>query len=112
MRCRTMDELVRALKRQLKFRDIIVNDNDTDILIDELNRAIQEINKGRRFDATDDKPYDIKYDSLIIPLCITSFSKIGAEGQSSHSENGITRNYTCGGDYPTDMLDGIIPLVK
>ena len=76
MRCRTMDELVLALKRQLKFRDIIVNDNDTDILIDELNRAIQEINKGRRFDATDDKPYDIKYDSLIIPLCITSFSKI------------------------------------
>lgn len=112
MKCRTMDELVIALKRQLKFRDIIVKDEDVDILKDELTRAIQEINKGRRFDPTDEKPYDIKYDSLIIPLCITAFSKIGAEGQSSHSENNITRNYTCGGDYPTDMLDGIIPLVK
>lgn len=112
MKCRTMDELVIALRRQLKFRDIIVKDDEIDILKDELYRAIQEINKGRRFDATEEKPYDPKYDSLIIPLCVTSFSKIGAEGQSSHSENGITRNYTCGGDYPTDMLDGIIPLVK
>lgn len=112
MNCRTMDELVTELKRILKFRDIIVSNKDDDILKYELNRAIQEINKGRRFVPSEDKPYDPKYDSLIIPLCVTAFSKIGAEGQSSHSENGVTRNYTCGGDYPIDMLDGVIPLVK
>ena len=49
---------------------------------------------------------------MIIPLAITSFAKIGAEGQTSHSENGVVRNYTSGGDYPKDMLDEIIPLIK
>lgn len=86
-----------------------VSDEDIDY---EIKRAIGQINRCRHFDPTDEKLYDPKYEDMIIPLALTAFAKIGAEGQSSHSENGIVRNYTSGGDYPKDMLDEIIPLIK
>lgn len=112
MECRETNELVKKLQRQLEFRDINVSDDDIDILQDEINRAIREINRCRRFKPTEEKPYDVKYDDMIIPLCVTAFSKIGAEGQTSHSENNVIRNYTSGGDYPTDMLNSIVPLIR
>ena len=96
----------------LKSRDFNISENDDFVLKYEITRAIEEINKCRRFKPVGDKLYDEKYESLIIPLCLCSFSKIGAEGQTSHSENGVTRNYTTGGDYPKDMLNGIIPLAR
>jgi hypothetical protein len=37
-------------------------------------------------------------------------NKRGAEGQTSHTENGITRNYG-GADVPESMLSSIIPRV-
>lgn len=108
----TKNELVGKLKQHLEFRDFDIPSKDIFILEDEVDRAINEINRCRRFEPTEDKPYDKKYESMIIPLCITAFSKIGAEGQSSHSENNVQRTYTCGGDYPIDMLDSIVPLIK
>ena len=108
----TSEELVARLRKHLIFRDFDIPIEDTFILKDEVERAISEINRCRHFVPTKEKPYDKKYESMIIPLCITAFSKIGAEGQSSHSENNVSRNYTCGGDYPTDMLDSITPLIK
>ena len=110
MECKDINTLIDTLKSVLEYRDIEVPSDD--ILQYEIERAIAEINKCRRFDATADKLYDVKYESLIIPLCLTAFSKIGAEGESSHSENGIVRQYSSGSDYPKDMLSGIIPLVK
>jgi len=86
-----------------------VSDEDIDY---EIKRSIHQINRCRHFDPTEGKLYDPKYKDMIIPLALTAFAKIGAEGQSSHSENGIVRNYTSGGDYPKDMLDEIIPLIK
>lgn len=109
---KSIQSLATQLKIVLKSRDFEIPTDDMPILEYEVERAIAEINKCRRFEPTEDKLYDIKYESLIIPLCLCSFAKIGAEGQSSHSENGIVRNYTTGGDYPRDVLKGIIPLVK
>lgn len=109
---KSMEELMGLLKSILKNRDFDIDNTDNDIIKYEIERAISEINKCRRFEPTDDKPYDIKYEYLIIPLTISAFAKIGAEGQSRHSENGVTRSYTSGGDYPKDMLNEIIPLIK
>ena len=53
-----------------------------------------------------------KYEDLIVPLCVSSLAKIGAEGQTSHSENGVIRAYNGGGDYPKDLLATIKPLIK
>lgn len=112
--CKPIDTLTNDLRIILQARGLnVTNSNEDSVLLKyEIERAIAEINRCRRFKPTKDKPYDVKYEDLIIPLCLYSFSKIGAEGQTSHSENGITRNYTTGGDYPQDVLNGIIPLVK
>lgn len=111
---KSIDELTDELRRKLIARDFNVTDSpmDTEDLQDEVKRAIDTINECRRFTPTEDKPYPQRYESTIIPLCLCAFAKIGAEGQTSHSENGITRNYTTGGDYPQDILNGIIPLIK
>ena len=111
---KSINTLTNELRVILKSRGMNVTDsNDDDILLQyEIKRAINEINRCRRFTPTDEKPYDVKYEDVIIPLCVCSFAKIGAEGQTSHSENGISRNYTTGGDYPSDILNGIIPLIK
>lgn len=85
---------------------------DDAYLLYEIDRAISEINRCRRFTPTDKKPYDTKYEYLIIPMCVSAISKIGAEGQTSHSENGVLRNYGSAGDYPNELLRQIIPLIK
>lgn len=108
----TKAELTGALRNILIAKDFNISPKDTPLLEYEIDRAISEINKCRRFTPTENSLYDKKYESLIIPLCVSAFAKSGAEGQTSHTENGIVRNYTSGGDYPKDMLNGIIPLVK
>ena len=109
----TLSPLAQELKEELLFRDFPIGDTERDNLILEkaVSRAIKEINRCRRFKATQEKPYDTKYEDMIIPLCITAFSKIGAEGQIAHGENGVDRKYTSGGDYPKEMLEEIIPLI-
>ena len=109
---KSLSGFVGELKSLLLSRDFDISDKDTPILRYEIKRAIAQINRCRRFKATNDKPYDKKYEDLIIPLAISSFAKIGAEGQTVHSENGITRHYTSGGDYPKELLREIIPLIR
>lgn len=109
---KSKEELIELLQKVLESRDFDMEDMDDDVLEYEIDRAINEINRCRRFTPSKEKPYDIKYESMIVPLTITSFAKIGVEGQTRHSENGVTRSYTTGGDYPKDMLAQIIPLVK
>ena len=109
---KTLTTLVGDLKSVLKAREIEVLDSDTPILRYEIKRAIKQINRCRKFTPTDDKLFDPKYEDLIIPLSLTAFAKIGADGETVHSENGITRHYTSGGDYPIELLREIVPLIK
>lgn len=102
--------LIATLKSVLKVRDFGTFD---DVYLDyEINQAIAEINRCRRFTPTKDKQYDEKYEYLIIPMCVASISKIGAEGQTSHSENGVQRVYGSSMDYPKELVQQIIPLIK
>ena len=45
-------------------------------------------------------------------MCVAAIAKIGAEGQTSHSENGVLRNYGSAIDYPRELLRQIVPLIK
>ena len=103
--------MVASLKRKLKSRNLehLVSDDD---LIDEINDAIFAVNERRRFDATPENPFEAKYESLIVKLAFASITKYGAEGESSHSENGITRKYDNAGEYPEALLSRIVPLAK
>ncbi len=90
---------------------------DQDLLVDavlelEIKSAIGVINRCRRFTPVDDILYDEKYEDKILPLAITGYLKAGAEGETVHSENGITRQYGNGNKYPKEMLQDIIPLAK
>jgi len=82
------------------------------ILQMEIKNAIGEINRCRRFTPSENALYDIKYEDKILPLAIAGFLKTGAEGETSHSENNITRTYENGGKYPDSMLADIVPLAK
>lgn len=106
----TIADLVSQLKVVLTARNFDTYSDD--YLTYEINQAIAAINRCRRFVPTEDKLYDTKYEHLIIPLCVSAIAKIGAEGELSHSENGVSRTYTSANDYPKDLLQQIIPLIK
>ena len=65
----TLSPLAQELKEELLFRDFPIGDTERDNLILEkaVSRAIKEINRCRRFKATQEKPYDTKYEDMIIP---------------------------------------------
>lgn len=104
------NSLLGNLKIALKARNL--NDFEDAYLLYEMDRAIGEINRCRRFTPDAKNKYDTKYEYLIIPMVIAAISKIGAEGQTSHSENGIVRNYGSAGEYPMELLRQIVPLIK
>lgn len=84
----------------------------TPVLEMEIKSAIGVINRCRRFTPTEEVLYDVKYEDKILPLAITGYMKEGAEGEITHNENGISRQYGNGGKYPKDMLQDIVPLAK
>lgn len=103
-------KILQSLKTSIKGRNLGIFEDE--FLLEEINLAIGEINRCRRFTPTDKKPYDKKYEYLIVPMCIASLSKIGAEGQNAHTENGIQRVYGSSGNYPNELTRQIVPLAK
>ena len=49
-----------------------------------------------------------RYESRMVEIAAYLYNKRGAEGETSHSENGISRSYESG-SIPTSMLSDIIP---
>lgn len=63
-------------------------------------------------------PYDstktavpTKYDTLQCEIAAYLWNKRGAEGQTAHSENGISRSYE-NGDVPDSMLRTVVPFAS
>ena len=104
------DDTLFTLKAVLKDKNFQIPSDLT--LQQEIENAIGVINRCRRFTPTEDKPYDLKYKNLIIPMCVYAISKYGAEGELLHSENGISRTYSSAVDYPKELLAQITPLIK
>ena len=86
--------------------------DDTDwsdnVLLAYLNIAGRKIlNRAFPYDDTD-KEIPPKYALLQCEIATYLLNKRGAEGQTSHSENGISRSYESA-DVPESMLKGVIP---
>ena len=86
--------------------------DDTDwsdnVLLAYLNIAGRKIlNRVFPYDDTD-KEIPSKYALLQCEIATYLLNKRGAEGQTSHSENGISRSYESA-DIPESMLIGVIP---
>lgn len=103
-------EYINELKATLEFREIEIPSDL--VLKTEIDKAIGEINRCRHFTPTDEKRFDIKYKDMIVPMCMFALSKIGIEGENSHSENGVQRIYVGDGEYPAALTSRIIPLAK
>ena len=103
-------DFIAELKATLAYREIEIPSDL--VLVTEINKAIGEINRCRRFDATDDNRYDTKYKDMIVPMCMFALAKVGVEGENSHSENGVQRIYVSDGEYPKELLSRITPLIK
>lgn len=83
-----------------------------DVLLDELEMATDVINSYRNFTPTVDIRLEEKYYTLQYQMAIESLAKEGAEGEKSHGENGITRNYDNASPYSMALLSRIVPRVK
>jgi len=85
-------------------------ETDTDAVLSAyLSMAKTEImNRAYPYGYTDRTAFPAKYDVKQCKLAVYMLNKRGAEGQLSHSENGISRSYG-GSDIPADMLMDIVP---
>lgn len=102
-----MEELLQLMKHKLRISD----DSEDTILEIYLNTACSFINNLRRFTPTEELVVENRYKFLAVDLAIASYLKEGAEGEISHSENGISRTYDSS-YYPLDLVSKIIPVVK
>ena len=105
-----IDSMKEKLEAKVKARNISYVTEE--VIEDEISDAIDAVNERRRFDPTPSTPFEKKYASLIVKLALASISKYGAEGEESHSENGIGRTYDTAGEYPEALLSRIVPLAK
>jgi hypothetical protein len=83
----------------------------SDDIYDEIDNAFEAINSRRHFNPTPSILIEDKYKNMAYELCIASMVKEGAEGEKTHAENGITRNYGST-SYPEDILKRIVPLAR
>ena len=79
-----------------------------DVLLTYLNIAGREIIRRAYPYKNDITEVPEKYDTLQCEIANYLLNKRGAEGETSHSENGISRSYENGG-VPESMLKSVIP---
>ena len=92
-------------KVKIKYPDA----NDAQIEL-ELEMAMDTINDIRGYTPTDGQPIEDRYLNLQINMVVEALSKYGAEGEKSHSDNGVSRVYDNASQYSKALLSIIIPL--
>lgn len=93
---------------KMEFLRGMVGDEKDAVLVAYLKAAATAvINRAYPF-KSDIKEVPDKYAMRQIEIAAYLINKRGAEGQLSHSENGISRSYESG-DVPESLLQGITP---
>lgn len=96
-------------KEKLEALKAMVGDTDSDTVLSTYLKIAGRkiIAKAYPFDNTvTDVPTE--YEMLQLEIAAYLLNKRGAEGQTAHTENGITRSYE-NADVPSSMLKAIIP---
>ena len=80
---------------QLERLKIRIPENNSDTELEELLESAKAVILSRRF-PFGEQPEEIepRYKDLQIRIAVEMFNKIGIEGQTSHSENGVSRSYS------------------
>ena len=96
---------------KLQLLKAMVGESDTEeVLLAYLNIAGRKIlNRAYPF-GTDETEVPCRYDFLQCEIAAYLLNKRGAEGQTGHSENGISRSYESA-DVPESLLGAVTPTV-
>lgn len=89
-------------------------EGDQDVLLVLIKNAIREVcNRRYPFGYSEKQKEDTvnKYYNVIFDIAVYLYAKQGAEGQTSHNENSISRSYENAG-IPESYLSSIVPMVK
>lgn len=95
-------------KEKISALKVMVGNEDDEILSTYLMLAGKKIlSRAYPYDDTvSNVPY--QYEALQLEIAAYLINKRGAEGQTAHSENGISRTYE-NADVPSSMLKSITP---
>ena len=96
---------------KLKLLRAMVGESDTEeVLLAYLNIAGSKILNRAYPYGTEETEVPSRYDFLQCEIAAYMLNKRGAEGQTSHSENGISRSYESA-DVPESLLGAVTPMV-
>ena len=96
---------------KLQLLKALVGESDNEeVLLAYLNIAGRKILNRAYPYGTDETEVPTRYDFLQCEIAAYMLNKRGAEGQTSHSENGISRSYESA-DVPESMLGAVTPMV-
>lgn len=99
-----MEELLARVKVRLRMEGVV----EDSMLTDHLLSALDVINELRQYIPTVDIVVEPQYKGVAVDMAIATYNKMGAEGQTGHTENGINRYYGSSA-YPIDLLTRIQP---
>jgi len=95
-------------RMKAKIGDSSVSD---DLLLTYLEDAKGIIlNKRYPFGYPDGTEVEAKYETVQVAVAMELYSKLGAEGETAHSENGISRTYE-NGFVSSSLLKSVVPYV-
>ena len=96
---------------KLTLLKAMVGESDTEeVLLAYLNVAGRKIINRAYPYGTEETEVPTRYDFLQCEIAAYLLNKRGAEGQTGHSENGISRSYGSA-DVPESLLGAITPMV-
>lgn len=95
-----------------RFKVLISPDTADPELLSFLLETAEGIVLNRRypFGAPEGATLPVAYEHIQIKVAVELYSKMGAEGQTVHKENGVDRTWEAG-DVSPSLLKQIIPLV-
>lgn len=83
--------------------DIPIGDTGSDeVLKKYLRDAVAWVNDRRNYTPAEEELCESRFLPAVVRLAVYSYAKRGAEGQTSHGENGISRVWGAS-SYPTDL---------
>lgn len=77
---------------------------------DKTEIMVREVVLQRAYPYENVSKVPMKYDAVHVEIAAYMINKRGAEGEVSHSENGVSRTYE-DGDIPPSLLRAITPVV-
>jgi hypothetical protein len=80
---------------QLERLKIRIPENNNDLELEDVLESAKAVILSRRY-PYGEQPLEIeeKYKDLQIRIAVEMYNKRGVEGQTSHSENGVSRSYS------------------